>query len=121
MYRSGEMSSENNIPVGTVCAMFGLNPNTVRTWERRYQFPSPVRSASGHRSYTSDDIERISRIVNLINGGAAPVEAIRQVMTDKPSGAGARRLRAASTFEEQALEALRSHDHPHLTQVISTA
>jgi DNA-binding transcriptional MerR regulator len=114
------MSSENNIPVGTVCAMFGLNPNTVRTWERRYQFPSPVRSASGHRSYTSNDIERIGRIVKLINAGTPPVEAIREVMAG-PADTAARAYRAANTFEEQALEALRSHDHPHLTQIISRA
>ena len=72
------VTNELSIPVGTVCAMFGLNPNTVRTWERRYEFPSPQRSAGGHRTYSDADIELIERIVNLMDSGLSPHKAIEQ-------------------------------------------
>lgn len=35
----------------------GLQPDTLRAWERRYGLPSPGRSAGGHRLYTQEDIE----------------------------------------------------------------
>ncbi len=35
----------------------GLNPMTIRTWERRYGLPRPQRSAGGHRQYTQRDID----------------------------------------------------------------
>lgn len=37
----------------------GLQPDTLRAWERRYGLPSPARSAGGHRLYTQEDIETV--------------------------------------------------------------
>lgn len=39
--------------------MLGVSPNTLRSWERRYNFPSPVRSAGGHRQYSLAEIESL--------------------------------------------------------------
>jgi DNA-binding transcriptional MerR regulator len=39
--------------------MLGVSPNTLRSWERRYGFPSPHRSPGGHRQYALGEIEAL--------------------------------------------------------------
>ena len=39
--------------------MLGISPNTLRSWERRYNFPTPNRSAGGHRQYSLAEIEAL--------------------------------------------------------------
>jgi DNA-binding transcriptional MerR regulator len=39
--------------------MLGISPNTLRSWERRYNFPQPLRSAGGHRQYSLGEIEAL--------------------------------------------------------------
>jgi MerR family transcriptional regulator, light-induced transcriptional regulator len=39
--------------------MLGVSPNTLRSWERRYEFPSPHRSPGGHRLYALTEIEAL--------------------------------------------------------------
>jgi len=39
--------------------MLGISPNTLRSWERRYGFPSPARSAGGHRQYLLAEVESL--------------------------------------------------------------
>jgi DNA-binding transcriptional MerR regulator len=40
-------------------------------WERRYQVVTPVRAAGGGREYTSDDVERLQLIKQLVDAGDA--------------------------------------------------
>ncbi len=37
----------------------GINPDTLRAWERRYGLPSPQRTGGGHRLYSQRDLETI--------------------------------------------------------------
>jgi DNA-binding transcriptional MerR regulator len=39
--------------------MLGVSPNTLRSWERRYGFPRPQRTAGGHRQYALAEIESL--------------------------------------------------------------
>jgi MerR family transcriptional regulator, light-induced transcriptional regulator len=39
--------------------MLGISTSTLRTWERRYGFPRPVRSPGGHRHYALAEIEAL--------------------------------------------------------------
>jgi DNA-binding transcriptional MerR regulator len=39
--------------------MLGVSPNTLRSWERRYDFPRPLRSPGGHRQYALAEIEAL--------------------------------------------------------------
>jgi hypothetical protein len=39
--------------------MLGVSPNTLRSWERRYGFPRPLRSPGGHRHYSLAEIEAL--------------------------------------------------------------
>jgi len=46
------MSVENTSPthnLGAIARETGINADTLRTWERRYNLPQPTRSAGGQR------------------------------------------------------------------------
>ena len=47
------------IRTNAAAAMLGVSPNTLRSWERRYGFPSPQRSPGGHRQYALSEIEAL--------------------------------------------------------------
>ena len=39
--------------------MLGVSPNTLRSWERRFGYPSPARTSGGHRQYALADVEAL--------------------------------------------------------------
>lgn len=101
--------------------MFGLNPNTVRTWERRYQFPSPVRSSGGHRTYGESDIDLIGRIVSRINAGVAPADAIKGIMDEAPTHQPLKVTKSLARYNEEIISALEVHDDILLGKAIHNA
>ena len=62
-------------PIRTVSALTGINPITLRTWERRYHLIEPVRTPKGHRLYTKEHIAMLSRVVELLDRGT-PISRI---------------------------------------------
>ncbi len=49
----------SGIRTNAAAVMLGVSPNTLRSWERRYGFPRPDRSAGGHRQYALTEIESL--------------------------------------------------------------
>ena len=49
----------SGIRTNAAAVMLGVSPNTLRSWERRYGFPQPGRSAGGHRQYALNEIESL--------------------------------------------------------------
>jgi DNA-binding transcriptional MerR regulator len=49
----------NGIRTNAAAVMLGISPNTLRSWERRYDFPQPHRTAGGHRQYSLGEIEAL--------------------------------------------------------------
>ncbi len=48
--------------VGEVASMLGMSPHTIRAWERRHLALHPVRTASGQRRYSPEDVELLRQI-----------------------------------------------------------
>ena len=69
-------------PIRHVCAETGINPVTLRAWERRYGLIRPLRTPKGHRLYSSDDIARIRRILSLLDEGVAVSQVGRVLQHD---------------------------------------
>jgi len=44
------------LTIGSLSRATGIPVETLRTWERRYQYPRPVRKPSGHRLYPLDSV-----------------------------------------------------------------
>lgn len=52
------IKQEQLFPIREVSRLTGVNPVTLRAWERRYGLIQPARTESGHRLYSMTDIER---------------------------------------------------------------
>lgn len=62
-----------------VAHLTGINPATLRAWERRYGLVAPDRTGSGYRLYTDEDVAMLSRIKLLVDEGLTIGEAISRV------------------------------------------
>jgi len=62
---------EGLFPIREVARLTGVNPVTLRAWERRYGLIQPLRTESGHRLYSSTDIDTVHRILDWIERGVA--------------------------------------------------
>jgi PAS domain S-box-containing protein len=71
------------IPTGltlkAVSRRTGIPAATLRTWERRYGFVRPIRSASGYRLYGEEEIARILQVKYLMEQGVRIGEAMATV------------------------------------------
>ncbi|AZE91215.1 Transcriptional regulator, MerR family [Pseudomonas orientalis] len=65
------IDSEQLFPIREVARLTGVNPVTLRAWERRYGLIRPVRTESGHRLYSRTDIETVNRILEWTERGVA--------------------------------------------------
>lgn len=62
---------EELYPIREVARLTGVNPVTLRAWERRYGLIQPTRTDSGHRLYSQADIEAVRSILAWIERGVA--------------------------------------------------
>lgn len=65
------LEREELFPIREVARLTGVNPVTLRAWERRYGLIQPTRTESGHRLYSMTDIERVRSIVDWIDRGVS--------------------------------------------------
>ena len=56
-------------PMGAVTRRTGIGEHTLRAWERKFGFPSPVRLESGHRRYPVEQVQRLLLIDTALNAG----------------------------------------------------
>ena len=62
--------------IKTIASLTGFNPTLLRAWERRYKLLVPIRTASGHRLYTQDDLRVLQRVRVLIDQGRSIGEVV---------------------------------------------
>ncbi|WP_193165000.1 MerR family transcriptional regulator [Microbulbifer hainanensis] len=59
------------VPIREVAQRTGVNPVTLRAWERRYGLLKPARTGKGHRLYSEDDVRRVEEILAWLARGVA--------------------------------------------------
>ena len=69
--------------IGEVAQLCGINPVTLRAWQRRYGLLKPQRSEGGHRQFTEEDVARIHNILRWIERGV-PVSQIKLLLDGSP-------------------------------------
>jgi MerR family transcriptional regulator, light-induced transcriptional regulator len=70
-------------PIRVVARLTGINPVTIRAWERRYQLVVPERTPGGHRLYSRADVELLRAASRLVEQGVAISHATR--LLDEPA------------------------------------
>jgi DNA-binding transcriptional MerR regulator len=106
--------NQPSYPIRTVCALTGLNPITLRAWERRYGFIEPIRTPGGHRLYSQEHVEQINRALSMIASGMSIGTAARAVRRSAASPARTdvwvalrnQTISAIMRFDESALDAI---------------
>lgn len=92
------------IRTNAAAAMLGVSPNTLRSWERRYGFPRPGRTAGGHRQYGLAEIESLRTTLAETHNVSSAIALARQ-RGEGPSS-GARLATAFAAFDEDRASAL---------------
>lgn len=88
----------SGIRTNAAAVMLGVSPNTLRSWERRFGYPSPSRTSGGHRQYELHEIEALKQAFEETHNVSSAIALARQRGVGLPS---ASRLGVALTrFEE---------------------
>ncbi|WP_150298801.1 MerR family transcriptional regulator [Pseudomonas profundi] len=77
------------LPIREVVRLTGVNPVTLRAWERRYGLIQPVRTEGGHRLYSLGDVENIRSIMSWTERGVAVSKVGSLLARSKPVDSGA--------------------------------
>lgn len=67
-----EAGVDIGISIGAVSRATGIPANTLRTWERRYDFPEPRRSDGGQRLYDPGTVEHLRLVSRALSQGHRP-------------------------------------------------
>ena len=65
----------------------GVTRERLRTWERRYGFPHPLRDGRGPRRYAVDDVSRVVAVRSASEGGVPLARAIARTPAESGSAA----------------------------------
>ncbi|XXM74147.1 MerR family transcriptional regulator [Lysinibacillus sphaericus] len=62
--------------IKAVSTILGIQPGTLRAWERRYNIIAPVRNESGHRLYTEQHLNILKWLVSKVKQGFTISQAV---------------------------------------------
>jgi MerR family transcriptional regulator, light-induced transcriptional regulator len=79
-----------SLQISSVSAMLGIPVPTIRSWERRYGFPSPNRTRGRHRRYSLGEVDLLRALRDEITRGHPAAEAV-SLVTERAGGGGAPR------------------------------
>jgi DNA-binding transcriptional MerR regulator len=72
------------VSIASVSETLDIPVPTIRSWERRYGFPSPSRTAGRHRRYAPREIEQLRELRDLITRGHSARDAVARLSTSRP-------------------------------------
>ncbi|MAZ49367.1 MAG: hypothetical protein CME65_12470 [Halobacteriovoraceae bacterium] len=64
-----ETAKQNLYSIQFVSNVTGINPHTIRAWEKRYGATKPVRDKNGRRLYSDGEIHRLDLLNKLVGYG----------------------------------------------------
>lgn len=110
-----ESVSTDLLPMRDVVSLTGINPVTLRAWERRHGLIRPQRTEGGHRLYTAKDVQRIRDIQRWTANGLPISKVGERLIGDHQPAPEPNSVfqqwrddvaRAARAFDARALEAV---------------
>lgn len=90
------------IRTNAAAEILGVNPNTLRSWERRFGYPQPERTPGNHRQYQLLELQTLRDALAETGNIASAIELARQ---RQAAPASLTSLRAGlETFDEAAAD-----------------
>jgi MerR family transcriptional regulator, light-induced transcriptional regulator len=68
--------SEGIYNIKAISNMLGIQPGTLRAWERRYKMIAPIRNESGHRLYSDEHLRILKWLVSKVEQGFTISQAV---------------------------------------------
>ena len=116
------------VNIGALSQATKIPTETLRTWERRYNFPTPQRLPSGHRRYDAALIPHLRAIKSAIDQGyrpsavlSIPYSELLALLGHAPEKAPEKTTRSgARTWVETCMAAIMSLDGDDLRTALET-
>lgn len=118
-----EHNAKSLYPIREVARLTGINPITLRAWERRYDLVEPIRTQSGHRLYSRDHIQLIQKAMVLVNEQGVPISQVKQVLEadnklNLPTLGEATHDASTEALKKSLISAIRNTDQPKLHNLV---
>ncbi len=88
------------IRTNAAAEVLGVSPNTLRSWERRYGFPTPKRTQGNHRNYELIELQTLRDALSQTGNISSAIELARQRQAAPASSSNL--LAALESFDEDA-------------------
>jgi DNA-binding transcriptional MerR regulator len=110
------------LPIRDVVRLTGINPVTLRAWERRYGLIQPVRTEGGHRLYSHRDIDVIREAMRWTERGVAvskvgEIIARNSTAPEQPAGEGTALEHEWQDWQRLLRQAVQQFDEARLEQL----
>jgi methanogenic corrinoid protein MtbC1 len=107
----------------------GLSKDTLRVWERRYGFPTPLRDGLDERAYPMEQVEKLRIVKRLLDAGHRPGRLVPMPLQQLVTLAAAAMAPAVSEPAAGGspldlrvlLDAIRAHDATALRRQLAQA
>ncbi|MDX6589250.1 MAG: MerR family transcriptional regulator, light-induced transcriptional regulator [Solirubrobacterales bacterium] len=90
------------IRTNAAAEVLGVSPNTLRSWERRYGYPTPKRTVGNHRNYELMELQTLRDALAQTGNISSAIELARQRQS-APASDGSL-LEAFESFDEGAAD-----------------
>ncbi|SFA98179.1 MULTISPECIES: MerR family transcriptional regulator [unclassified Bacillus (in: firmicutes)] len=112
---------EGKYNIKAISQMLGIQPGTLRAWERRYQFIAPNRNESGHRLYSDEHLKILKWLISKVNNGFTISQAVSLLENQKMVADEQENDRGATDkdLSNQILEALLHFDETRAQELIN--
>ena len=76
---SHDVQTSEGMRIAAVSRLLGVPVPTIRSWERRYEFPAPPRTDGRHRRYGTVELEQLRALRDLVTKGHSTKDAVALV------------------------------------------
>lgn len=78
-----ELPEKRYYTIGEVSEHLGVNPSTVRFWERQFDFVNPKKNAQGTRRFSLEEVRKLETIYFLLKEQGYTIEGAKQKMKEQ--------------------------------------
>ncbi len=69
--------------IGEVAEVAGVRTSVLRFWESEFSFLKPIKSSSGQRLYSKDEVDLVLQVRNLLYEEKFTIEGVKKRITTK--------------------------------------
>src|SRR4051812_32887700 len=113
---------EGKYNIKAVSRIVGIQPGTLRAWERRYQMIAPIRNELGYRLYTEEHIKILKWLIKKVNQGFTIGQAVTLLENKQPNPEAGELLEGnqQTSLSEELLDAFILFNELKVQEIINT-